>query len=464
MPIFKYTVANKEGKKLTGTIESPDQKSARAELNNLGFSILAMKETQEEQPLSESPKFAFEATDKNTKPISGTVPAETEEEAFKKLQDQYNLIVSALWPKNATPEQVEEAKQKGVSHLYTQPQQEIKQPINTPQKTQLEKTQQKEQPQKTDAKQQKKELEARTRIENVLTEVNNLIKSFDDKLNPTQKSEIQKKIDKLLRIKNSKNLEYIFSTAKDLLNYIKAQSENKDWEGNEDEKMKLRIETNKIINSLLKGEKKGFSESVIEKIDEWEESHKERNFINSVMERIKEFFITPEEVRPLKEKIKTQNRQLWEFLRMYFKEPTPEYKEKVKENFKATWKTRKNTKKELKHLQKRIKDQRRAKRVKEELYISFIDELNSFTGWLLAFYIIYYFTALYLNTKDFGLEYVPEGFVVYTSRVFKYVLVILFLLHSATALKVNFFRKTILAEIILVPLFILGSLIAIFNF
>ena len=70
MAIFKYSVANTEGKKLSGTVEAPDESTARTELNNLGFSILLLQETFEQPKLDASlSKFVFEAIDKNSKLI-----------------------------------------------------------------------------------------------------------------------------------------------------------------------------------------------------------------------------------------------------------------------------------------------------------------------------------------------------------------------------------------------------------
>ena len=107
---------------------------------------------------------------------------------------------------------------------------------------------------------------------------------------------------------------------------------------------------------------------------------------------------------------------------------------------------------------------RKADEVNEGFTTSFIGELNALTGWLLAFYIIYYFVSLYLKTKDFGLSGIPKGFIVYESRIFKYILVTLFLLHITTAIKINFFKKNLIADIILLPVFIFATIISILNF
>ena len=105
--ILKYTVANKEGKKLSGTVEAPDENTARTELNNLGFSILLLQETKETPKIDSSLiKFIFEAIDKNSKLISGSIPAKNEEDALNKLSTEYSLTGSAIWLENSTSEQI----------------------------------------------------------------------------------------------------------------------------------------------------------------------------------------------------------------------------------------------------------------------------------------------------------------------------------------------------------------------
>ncbi|MFA5820656.1 MAG: hypothetical protein WC873_00885, partial [Candidatus Gracilibacteria bacterium] len=103
-------------------------------------------------------------------------------------------------------------------------------------------------------------------------------------------------------------------------------------------------------------------------------------------------------------------------------------------------------------------------RSEHSLGLKLLDEIASLTGWLLFFYILYYFAALYLSTKNFGLSQIPKGFLVYDSHIFKYILVIVFLLHSAISLKVNFFRKSPLADLLLIPGFFFGSIIVLINF
>ncbi len=448
MAVFKYTIANKQGKKLSGTIEATDEKSARSELNSLGFSVLILRETAE--PLSpENPefiKFFFEAIDKNSRIVSGTIPAKSEEEAFLKLKNEYNLTASAIWQQNSTPKQIEDARQKGSGKLQEE----------------IVKKEQMSVDDESEEKQQ--EAGSRVKINNVLNEVSTLLKTFDKDFNPQQKAEINKKIDKLLRIKNSTNFDYILETANDLVKFIQSQEEEFKKQGHDEERIQLKIQTNQMIQDLNKTKKPSLSETFFKKIERFEKKYQNNKYFRPFLRIIKRFFASPPEVLEIKKKIQAHNTKIIELFKLYFKEPTPEYKQKVKESIKNVWVARKESIKDLKEIKKKFKSQQSEGTEEENLLLSFVEEVNSFSGWLLFFYIIYYFGSLYLNTKDFGLPYVPAGFELYSSTLFKYVFAIIFLLHSVTSLKVNFFRQSLFATAILVPVFVLGSIIILLNF
>jgi hypothetical protein len=456
MPIFSYTVANKEGKKLSGTVEAPDEQTARTELNNLGFSILALEETKEVPKIdSKLTKFVFEAIDKNSKLVSGTIPAKNKEDAFKKLQSEYALTITALWEEKASEEEISKARTEGTKSL------------------QDELVQEEEEEEKKDIKQQKEEQFTRTKIEYILREVHKILQTFDKEIDVEKKAEINKRLNKVLRIKQSKNITYILASAEDLLKYIQEQEVHFKEKGNQEKRLQFQIQTKKLLDELNKSSSpKTISEDIISKIENWENAHdkKEENekpstmFIGNILGKIKSLFTTPPQFKAIKEQIKVYNHQLWEFVKLYFKEPAPQYKAKVKESLKTIWKARKKAIHSLAQAKKLLKERKKAERIDENLITSFIEESNSLTGWLLAFYLIYYIASLYLTTKNFGLAEIPRAFFVYDSQIFKYILVIIFLLHATTALKVNFFKKSMIASFVLAPIFIFGSIVVLLNF
>ena len=471
MPIFKYTVANKEGKKLSGTVEAPDEITARTELNNLGFSILLLQETKEiPKTDTEFTKFVFEAIDKNSKLINGSIPAKTEDEAIFKLHNEYDLNVSSIWKDGASQAEIKAAKRTGQTKFQSQIQTTT--PLSgavpiLPSTT----TEQSEAPKTPE--QEKKEAFVKEKIENILKSVNALLQNFDKDLGPDQKVEINKKIDKLLRIKHSTNLDYILETTNELLTFLESQEKLLKETTHKEERFEFQVQTQKLLNELNSGEhQKGFSEDIIGKIGNWQKAHTANapnastgtKIINSILNPIKEFFETPTEILAIKEQIKAYNHQIWEFIKLYFKEPTPEYKERVKNSIKTIWQARKKAKENMKTLKAELKAKKEAGKIEEHIIMSFVEELNALTGWLLTFYIAYYFISLYFNTKYFGFSEVPKGFNVYTSHIFKYLLVTIFLLHATTSIKINFLRNSLIADFILPPIFIFSAIIALLNF
>ena len=200
--------------------------------------------------------------------------------------------------------------------------------------------------------------------------------------------------------------------------------------------------------------------------------------LNKILGALQSIFETPPEIMEMEAKIRGYNTQLWELAQLYLKEPTPEYKQKVKDSLSTVWTTRKKTKQELKELRARLKNKPLAAKsaggnlsndtgetqTSGNFLSAFMDEVNSFSGWLLAVYMIYYFVSLYITTKDFGLSAIPKGFFFYDSHIFKYLLTILFLFHCSLSTKTTFFRNNMMASVVLVPLFFISSTIVLLNY
>jgi hypothetical protein len=302
---------------------------------------------------------------------------------------------------------------------------------------------------------------------------------FDEDFTLDQRSEIEKKINKLLRIKNSTNLNYILQTAEDLLETIRTQEKVLIEKGYFEKKIHLEMETQKLVKELHKSSAPtSLSEDIISKIERWQASRPNQKkestqlkLTERILTWIKKSFEKPPQILVIEEQIRAYNHQLWEFVKMYFKEPTKEYKDKVKNAIKTIWATRKKAvhslaqaKALLKKREANQEGQEETLNVEEKFIEPAIEELNSLTGWLLVFYLIYYFVSIIITTKNFGFTEIPQGFFVYKSHIFKYILGILFLMHAGTSLKINFFKKNIIANILLPVGFLFGSVLVLLNF
>ncbi len=481
MPIFKYTVTNKESKKLVGSIEAPDEKAARTELNNLGFSILELTETgpeDAETPQSQKTldptkvpkkKFEFEAINPQGQKIVGTIAADDDFSGFKRLTKEYDLTVTSIWDKDATEEEKSSIKAKGVTQL----QQMLESETETKKIKETRGTQD----------QRKKELFTKTKIEFILKQVNETLQEYGNEIPIDARKDIDKRIDKLLRIKHSTNFEYIMQTAEELLKEIQKQEIVLKKKGYLEKRAKLILKVKDLLGRLHDtGKPKSISEDIVQNIQDWQQKNISKatripwqiRLANSFLLKIRKLFETPPEVQLLKGQIKTCNVQILEYIKLYLKEPTPQYKEKTLTAIKAIWERRKTAKKELKEVKQRIKSEKEKNlslKDREKLRHDFLEriteEITEFTGWLLAFYLVYYFVSLYITSKNFGLgdpSSFPKSLDFYHTQIFKYVLVIVFLLHLGFTIKYNFFKKIKIASIIIFPLTIFLIIFVLVNF
>lgn len=459
MSIFKYQVTNSTGKNLNGTVEAPNEEIARTELNNMGFSIISLEHTNEiPKGNKDMKKFVFESIDKNSKLISGTIPAKDKEDAYTKLKEGYDFNVTAIWEEDASENEIEEARKEGLEKHNIQ-------------LVENEKAQTREQQNKQ--KEQQTVRFIQNKIEEVLKKVNELLKRYSADFDPATQKEIDKKIDKILRIKNSTNLDYILKTAEDLLLTIKKQSDQLKEKGEQQKSFDLEMETKKILGNLNETEaSKTFEEDVIEKLNKWEgkienrKPSKANEILENAIIKVRQKFTTPTHIKIIKQQIKHYNKLLIEYLKLYFKEPTKEYKDKVKTQLIKTWESRKKAVHSLKYANKftKIIGSNSEKIDTWNTKLPIIEELNSLSGWLLTFYIIYYFIGIKITTINFGMQEIPQGFNIMATHIFKYLLIILFLVHASTALKVNFFKNNQIASIILPLIMVTLSIITILNF
>lgn len=462
MPKYRYTVVNPDNKRLQGTISAPDEKSARNELNELEFSILNMEEIPEEEGIEEEmeiPTFEFAATDKNQKRVVGTIQAEDRYTAFKRLVTEYGFEVEYVIDNNLSEEKKEKERKKGSYDIYSKFEEE--QTLTKEKETSDEK----------DLKEfEKKQEVLKQQINFVLDKVKEMLDLYGQELKPVTKEKIRQKVEKLLRIKNSTNLDYIRKTAEDLLNFLQKEEIFLHEDQRVKEKTKMVVAAQNMMMALKKGKSKT-SINLTEALRSWRQENIIENENPSYLNKFLDFFVSliigakreNTEILAIKRKIESANSQLKQFAILYFQAPSSEFKAETKNSLKRVWSERRKLKKQLKEARNRLKE---ARKKSAELTGSekLILEIHNFTGWLLAFYLIYYFASIYAVSKDFGITEIPFFFYIYRSAFLKYFLATLFLLHSAISIKINFFKRNETATLIITPVFIVSTLLIYFNF
>jgi hypothetical protein len=454
---YQYTAANSEGKQLSGVINGNTEEEARKQLNTLGFSILKIEESKvaDTEVKSDMEKYEFEAIDKTGKQIKGTIPAKTPILAYKRLADEYNFTIIYLAPKEAAPEEKMRMRQTGVQELQNQ--------------YDLEKNQKKvEDTGNPVADDPKFIMEKDTLIKEVdvmLQKVKTMLVQFETKISPEKRAEIEGIIDKLLRIKSSNNLDYIRNTSKELLKKIQEEEVFLKESQHDEERKTVLMQSQKMLLGLSKtaAAKIDISVKLQEAMGKWEKNLEgsKMEFLMHPLSGVKEKFALTPEMQSLRTQLSALRSQRWGAIKIALRSP--------KETRSAAWESVKEIRAQEKEVQIKIRQEKHLRHdsnlvIKREKHVYFLEEFSTFTGWLLFFYLLYYFVGHYVTTLGLSISPILGiPFDMADSALFKYLLAIVFLIHAAISLKLNFFLRSKAASMVLVPVTLVLSLLIVFN-
>ena len=111
MPLFTYRATNDDNKEVRGSIDSPDELSARKALEDLHLDVIEIVEAHRIKseavpaaPEAAMPAFAFEGKDGSGTVRRGTMQAQSKYEAFKRLRDDQKLFLTMLSPVGVLPQ------------------------------------------------------------------------------------------------------------------------------------------------------------------------------------------------------------------------------------------------------------------------------------------------------------------------------------------------------------------------
>jgi len=466
MPKYSYNVINQENKPLSGTISAPDEKAARGELNQLGFSVIGINEIPEEQQNAVPegptlPTFEFAGIDKNQKRVVGTIQSEDRYGAYKRLVNEYTFEVEYLVDQSLPEAEKNDAKIKGVFELQNKMDEENQLSMSKAQGA---------------ANQDLKEFEQKQdvlklQVDFVLKKVKEMLDLYEPEMKPETKGKIREYVDKILRIKSSTNLDYIRQTCEELLTFLQKEELFLHGEARLKERTQMVMEAKSMMMQLHSTKSKS-SMSIHDALSQWREQHIIKNQNPSSLEKFADFFVgiiigfvpENEEIKEIQHNIAIVNQQIRQYLLLSFQAATPEYKQEARTSLKKLRIEKKRLVIQLKEAKKRLQQEYFQRADLNQLQ-TFSTEVLTFTGWLLMFYLIYYFVSIYLNTKQFGIPVtLPETFSIYKTNFLKYFLSTLFLFHCALSVKINFFRRSEVATLVITPIFLLSTMLIILNF
>ena len=304
----------------------------------------------------------------------------------------------------------------------------------------------------------------------VLKKVKELLDGYENEMKPETKAEIRKLVDKILRIKSSTNLDYIRKSCEELLLYLQKEELFLHESSRLKERTQMVLEAKSMMMQLHSTKNKS-STSIHDTLSQWREEHILKNEHPNRFEKIADLFIgiiigfTPEntEIQGIIHNIAIVDQQIRQYWLLYFQATSPDFKNEANNSRKKLVQEKKRLNKNLKEARKRLHDE-----FKNSTGLTQFEALNmeilTFTGWLLAFYLLYYFGSIYLNNKNFGGFALPQPFSIYKTNFLKYFLTTLFLFHSALSVKINFFRRNDVATLIITPVFLLATALILLNF
>lgn len=463
MPLFTYTVLNKENQELNGSINAENEQAVRQELNGLGFSIVAINlataapaEAAEEEA---TVKFEFAATDKNGKKIVGTIQGENIYAVYKRLIQEYQFDVSALFPADLDDNAKEKARNKGIDDLRDRLLED-----NMLEQAKLQKEQ-------TDLVEfAEKQARLKIQVDFVLQKISDMLSTYKEEMDPITKGKIKYYVEKILRIKNSTNLDYIRQTCEELLTYLQKEELFLNKEQRRKEKTQLGIEAKTMMLQLSKVNSLK-NQDLFDILRSWRQEHITDNKVPTTIEKAINVLITPfigpqeedPEVLAARQKVRDTTERLKEFATLYFQSPDQEYKKEIILTLKRYWAQRQTQVKELHSL-----IQRKHEESLQGIEITHLEnlehELFGVAGWILTFYIIYYFLAIYAHTKQINLPIPSQLTQLFQTSIIKYFYIILFLFVCFLGLKIEFFKRKKYANWGLTIAFILISTLIIINF
>ncbi len=484
---FSYTALTTDNKKATGVLDVESEEKAKTELHKMGVAIISVNEISDtdyeklkkEEAVTKIEKgiqtYTFIAIDTNRQEVEGTIDAINDYNAYKRLKTEYKFKVNNLFLSNATEQEKEMAK--GTMGGFE---------IRLQDELQL-----------ADAK------AGKGKKENVTEEVSKeLIKEIDNVIVNTKKvleahqelfsidliKEIQNTLGELERIRTSNNVKHITEVSNNLYELVSNPDKIENGAGNEDYKeltdkmgesalVKKEFELYKKAIKAT-GAKKLFK-AVTERLKSLtsakdEEVKKPTGTISKIKEKLHstlEKISAKKVTKAKKAKSRTKLGQFFEKLNNYLKANTPALKKARARELKKTLKSIfskdkanteivgdiKNEEEKVKKEGETIKNptegsesvETKEKFKKKMDFTNFFVEIDSFIGWLLSFYIIYFFLINFSLEKNIGLgrEFV---FKTLSTPLILNRTIVLLLIHFTLRLKNLHFQQNFLATLFLI--------------
>lgn len=478
---FRYTALSSDNQKLTGVLESENQDGAQEELHKMGVSIISIKEITDveygktnKKDIAEKKKtgvetYTFLAIDQSGKEINGTIDARDSYSAYKRLITEYGFKINELYLSNATDAEKTDSIKK-----ITEYEAKIKEEgIDVNAKNLGEEDELLKASEEIDRK-------IIDEIDQFIINTKKVLLDHKDKFSPPFLKQIESTLGGLERIRTSNNIKHITEVCNEIYELISNPDQDKSMEDDHN-----NTSYNQIINSLQSTGivKKQFNihsktiglsniKSIFNKAlnkfnlttesklpySSQEKKSGFSKFTNSIAKKFKsnEANITPQ--TPESQSI------IVIFFSYIFTPNVILRKARKQELIKAfnNWRQLKKDKKlAITKASKEIQDKTIEESIKgtdddSESETSLpkwklsavFSEMDSFIGWLLFFYIAYFFLINFSFEKDIG---IPREFIAKTVKTPLILDITIFLLvtHLLFKIRDSYFKKNAIGSVFL---------------
>ncbi|MCT4591841.1 MAG: hypothetical protein N4A36_00420 [Candidatus Gracilibacteria bacterium] len=481
---FSYIALSPEYQRLTGVITAEDQAKARAKLHEMGLTVISITEhkggnIEEEHGIkapttnTESTTFYFKVINPKGQTVDGTIDSNNRITAFRRLVGEYNFKILLLCEASVPPSERETEGTNGLKELA----QEVEEEYGIKYQEPSMDTGESEESKKKDEYFEKQKKEVLKEVEEVVKQAEKILAEYSEKLSGEENQNIRNKLNDLMRIRLSNNLPHIRNLTEELFVLIEGI-----------------LNSHSDIDESIERSDKGDLDNLLVTSEEDEFKNKASAFkgaivnIRSISKKMKRMTkgTTTRRIKSKKEmeKVvlganikKTKKSILFPFVKEAIAQAKgligskssirrKAHKEKLLElidNFRADWKSR-IAQQELENISKQ--DQEIIKEIenKDKPQTLFFYEIRLFIGWLLSFYILYFFFAFYIKFK-WGETSPLFGFINNSLETpFLYAFSgILFFSFMALSIKIRFAQKNTTKSIIIFVTSFLFLILYLFN-
>jgi hypothetical protein len=475
---FKYTALGANNQKLEGVLEAESLDAAREQLHKMGLSVVAINEVSaEDAAAAEKQKAAeakpgepgiityyFLAEDPQKKQVNGTIDSKDAYSAFKRLLTEYRFEVLDLYPQKAPDPEAESSK----AEFEEWKKQMEDEGIDLTQKPAAGAKGEMEEEGEMMSKEVVEEMDQ------FIINSKKIISEHSDQYSDELLSEIEKTLNDLERIRASNNLKHITKICNNLFELISNPDAQKAEEGGEGGEAYADT-VSKLKGSGFVANRFQFQQlhNLQKKLARFEKVQKFVAKFKKIVNRKKATEIDQNLSSKLKSRRSRWLSKLTRSLKAKKAEKHPSFlgvaskffafikapntilrRARKNDMFKAITEWKKYRKLPKKEKAKAPAEEgampmeeEAAEKAKRD-FSGFFMELDSFVGWLLFFYIAYFFLVSFAIEKNVGL---PKELVLKTLGTPLIVNISIFLIiaHLAFTLKIRFFRSNFLGSLFL---------------